>query len=148
MCLMVWKRTYVMTNQMPALLVQRAPWTRVAVMLLQSLYFSRPLSPPPPTFESYNPRRPFPRYIWSWSVEQNARDTQMTTRVTEGARRERHARENGLSRSSDFLAWKLKCWQARHVKRDLRVCLNNRGFPTALFKAHLMHCIELESILN
>ena len=112
------------------------------------LFFSPPLPPPPPTFESYNPRRPFPRYIWSWSVEQNARDTQMTTRVTEGARRERHARENGLSRSSDFLAWKLKCWQARHVKRDLRVCLNNRGFPTALFKAHLMHCIELESILN
>ena len=27
-----------------------------------------------------------------WSVEQNARDTQMTTRVTEGARRERRAR--------------------------------------------------------
>ena len=27
-----------------------------------------------------------------------------------------------------FLAWKLKCWQARHVKRDLRVCLNNRYF--------------------
>ena len=27
----------------------------------------------------------------SWSVEQNARDTQMTTRVTEGARRERRA---------------------------------------------------------
>ena len=35
-----------MTNQKPALLVQRAPWTRAAVMLLQSLYFSRP---PPPT---------------------------------------------------------------------------------------------------
>ena len=31
-----------MTNQMPALLIQRAPWTRAAVMLLQSLYFSRP----------------------------------------------------------------------------------------------------------
>ena len=31
-----------MTNQIPALLVQRAPWTRAAVMLLQSLYFSRP----------------------------------------------------------------------------------------------------------
>ena len=31
-----------MTNQTPALLVQRAPWTRAAVMLLQSLYFSRP----------------------------------------------------------------------------------------------------------
>ena len=28
--------------------------------------------------------------LFSWSVEQNARDTQMTTRVTEGARRERH----------------------------------------------------------
>ena len=26
--------------------------------------------------------------LFSWSVEQNARDTQMTTRVTEGARRE------------------------------------------------------------
>ena len=36
-----------MTNQMGALLVQRAPWTRVAVMLLQSLYSSRPLPPPP-----------------------------------------------------------------------------------------------------
>ena len=34
-----------MTNQTPALLVQRAPWTRAAVMLLQSLYFS---CPPPP----------------------------------------------------------------------------------------------------
>ena len=34
-----------MTNQTPALLVQRAPWTQAAVMLLQSLYFSRP--PPP-----------------------------------------------------------------------------------------------------
>ena len=49
--------------------------------------------------------------LFSLSVEQNARDTQMTTRVTEGARRERHdirettrkARQNGLSRSSDFL---------------------------------------------
>ena len=28
--------------------------------------------------------------LFSWSVEQNAGDTQMTTRVTEGARRERH----------------------------------------------------------
>ena len=28
--------------------------------------------------------------LFSWSVEQNARDTQMTTRGTEGARRERH----------------------------------------------------------
>ena len=28
--------------------------------------------------------------LFSWSVEQNARDTQMTTRVTEGARQGRH----------------------------------------------------------
>ena len=28
--------------------------------------------------------------LFSWSVEQNVQDTQMTTRVTEGARRERH----------------------------------------------------------
>ena len=35
-----------MTNQMPALLIQRAPWMRAAVMLLQSiLYFSCPPSP-------------------------------------------------------------------------------------------------------
>ena len=27
--------------------------------------------------------------LFSWSVQQNARDTQMTTRVSEGARRER-----------------------------------------------------------
>ena len=35
------------------------------------------------------------------------------------------------------------------MKRDLGVCLNNRGFPsgTFLFKAQLMQCIELESIL-
>ena len=86
MCLMVWKRTFygnidlsttcqcrqlklnplstqiniycLMTNQTPALLVQRAPWTRAAVMLLQFLYFSRPPSPHPP--QSYNPRTPAP----------------------------------------------------------------------------------------
>ena len=48
-----------MTKQTPALLVQRAPWTRAAVMLLQSLYFSRPSrpTPPPPSRQSYNPRR-------------------------------------------------------------------------------------------
>ena len=35
------------------------------------------------------------------------------------------------------------------MKRDLRGCLNNRGFPTFLFvKAQLMQCIKLESILN
>ena len=58
----------------------------------------------------------------------------MATRVTDGARRERHekrettrkARENGLSWSSDFLASELKCWQTRHVKRDLRVCLTKK----------------------
>ena len=36
------------------------------------------------------------------------------------------------------------------MKRDLRICLNKRGFPTFLYlkKAQLMQCIELESILN
>ena len=90
--------------------------------------------------------------LFSWSVKQNAWDTQMTMRVTEGTRRERHnkretncqPKENGLSRSSDFLAWKLKCWQAR--KRDLRVCLNNRGFPTFLFlksAAYALHRVRV-----
>ena len=48
-----------MTNQTPALLVQRAPWSRAAVMLLQSLYFSRPL----PATAIIPDARP-PRYIW------------------------------------------------------------------------------------
>ena len=34
-----------MTNQTPVLLVQRNLWTQDAVMLWQSLYFSRPPSP-------------------------------------------------------------------------------------------------------
>ena len=102
MCLMVWKRTVygnvdlsttcqcrqlrlnplstqiniycLMTNQTPALLVQRASWTRAAVMLLQSLYFSRPPPPPPPraiipdarplgTFENQDIRDGKTRYI-------------------------------------------------------------------------------------
>ena len=31
-------------------------------------------------------------FVQSWSIEQNARDTQMTTRVTEGARQESNSR--------------------------------------------------------
>ena len=53
-----------MTNQMPPLLVQRAPWTRAAVMLLQSLNFSRSPTPraiipdacPLDTFENQDSR--------------------------------------------------------------------------------------------
>ena len=61
-----------MTNQTPALLVQRAPWTRVAVMLLQSLYFSRPHPVPRAiipdarplgTFENQDTRDGKTRYI-------------------------------------------------------------------------------------
>ena len=44
-----------MTNQMPALLEQRAPQTQAAVMLGKSLYFPclPPQAPPP----RYKPRR-------------------------------------------------------------------------------------------
>ena len=54
-----------MTNQTHALRVQSAPWTRAAVMLLQSLHFSRPpppratipeARPPPGTFENEDGR--------------------------------------------------------------------------------------------
>ena len=53
-----------MTNQTHALRAQRAPWTRAAVMLLQSLHFSRPPPPratipearPPGTFENEDGR--------------------------------------------------------------------------------------------
>ena len=48
------------TNQTPKLLVQRASWTRATVMLLKSLYFSRPR---PPTAIIPDARAP-PRYIW------------------------------------------------------------------------------------
>ena len=83
----------------------------------------------------------FHHYLGAWNrLGEARRDKRETTRKV---------KENGLSRSRDFLAWKLKCWQARQMKSDLRVCLNNRGFPTFLFwKAQLMQCIELESILN
>ena len=60
----------------------------------------------------------------------------MTTRVTEGVRRERHkkrettrkARENGLSLSGFF---GMKTEVLRGL--DLRVCLNNRGLLAFLF---------------
>ena len=39
------QKSLVIKKKTPSLLVQRAPWTRAAEMLLQSLYFSRP--PPP-----------------------------------------------------------------------------------------------------
>ena len=54
--------------------------------------------------------------FFSWSINQNVnvRDTQMTMRMTEDARQERHekrettrkARENGLLSSSDFFGMK------------------------------------------
>ena len=100
MCLMVWKRTFygnvvlsttcqcrqlklnllstqiniycLMTNQTPALLVQRAPWTRAAVMLLQSLYFSRflPNRPRPlssfDTYARWQPLTQGARSRWSY----------------------------------------------------------------------------------
>ena len=34
--------------------------------------------------------------LFSWCIEQNARDTQTTTRVTEGARRERHEKREAV----------------------------------------------------
>ena len=37
------------------------------------------------SFKNNYPRRLRAVSLFSWSVEQNARDTQMTTRVTEGA---------------------------------------------------------------
>ena len=46
-----------MANYMPALLVQRAPWTQAAVMLLKSLYFPRP----PPRTAIFPDARP-PQY--------------------------------------------------------------------------------------
>ena len=63
-----------MTNQTPALLVQRAPWTRAAVTLLQSLDFSHHRPSPPPgaiipdarplgTFENQDTRDGKTQYI-------------------------------------------------------------------------------------
>ena len=60
-----------MTNQTPALVVQRAPSMRAAVLLLQSLYFSPPPSPraiirdarPLGTFENQDSRDGKTQYI-------------------------------------------------------------------------------------
>ena len=91
------------------------------------------------------------RSLFSWFGKLNAQEKQMNTRMTEGTmRQERHkkrqtnhkARENGLSRSSDFLAWKLKRWKAKYVHCDLRVCLNNRGFPSFLFSTKFMQTVQ------
>ena len=54
---------------------------------------------------------------WEIDLKIPTKDTEMTTHVTEGAGRERHDKRDTI-----FLAWKRKCWQARHVKRDLRGC--------------------------
>ena len=39
--------------------------------------------------------------LFSWSIEENARDTQTTTRETEGARRERHEKRLNLTKKRD-----------------------------------------------
>ena len=49
-----------MNNQTPALLVQRAPWTRAAVMLLQSPNFSRFLPNHPRSFSSLDTHSRWP----------------------------------------------------------------------------------------
>ena len=59
--------------------------------------------------------------LFSWSFEQNARDTQMITRVTEGARRERLKKKRDCSQSKsgneNFTAQKKFYWQLRRLKR-------------------------------
>ena len=76
--------------------------------------------------------------LFSWSVEQNARDTQMTTRVNEGARRERHFFLLGLPPS--FLAsrgFPAHCSRARAIpllnlkkKRDCSQSTFQPQFPS------------------
>ena len=67
--------------------------------------------------------------LFSWSVEQNARDKQMTTRVTEGARRERHdalvSRVSRLRRSTLARACTplTKFTKSEEKERLLAVCL-------------------------
>ena len=58
----------------------------VDVRRSKTLLLKLPIIPPYPSFDF----RLWAVSLFSWSVDQNARDTQMTTRVTEGARRERH----------------------------------------------------------
>ena len=80
----------------------------------------------------------FPRLpavsLFSWSVEQNARDTTMTTRVTEGARRERHA-QRSHARALPLLNLNLKKkrdgLQSIHFLKELveRICLLIKAFP-------------------
>ena len=68
--------------------------------------------------------------LFSWSVEQNAGDTQMTTRLTEGERRERHdkretTRKASLRKHPFLLA--LRRW-GRFARRN--VCDSATEIPT------------------
>ena len=117
MCLMVWKRTFygnvdlsttcqcrqlrlnplstqiniycIMTNQTHALLVQRAQWTRAAVMLLQSLYFSRP--PPSPLRAIIPDARPLGTF-----------ENQDTVTVRRGISKRSHEKIGDCEQSSHF----------------------------------------------
>ena len=70
--------------------------------------------------------------LFSWSVEQNVRDTQMKTRVTEGARRATHA-QRSHARALPLLNLKKKgdCLHSIHFLKELveRICLLIKAFP-------------------
>ena len=63
------------------------------------------------------------RSLFSWCIEQNARDTQTTTRMPEGARRERHEKREAVV--SFFFAglasrgrWTLARAKPLHIKSE------------------------------
>ena len=101
--------------------------------------------------------------LFSWSVEQNARDTQITTRVTEGARRaggchprfsarrsraralppkhlkkKRDCSHSSLSKSITWEGW----WRGHSWKVWVEVCL--LGLQTLTpFKTNIFHFVSL-----
>ena len=77
--------------------------------------------------------------LFSWSVKQNARDTQMTTRVTEGARRERLPPSFLASRVSRLAASPLNArarvhspyqiWRKGETARSLYIICHSSQLP-------------------
>ena len=75
--------------------------------------------------------------LFSWSVEQNARDTQMTTRVTEGARRERLPPSFLVSRGFAAQRWRARALPLLNLKKKSDCSLY--GVIGALWHHHEGH---------
>ena len=84
--------------------------------------------------------------LFSWFVEKNARDTQMTTRVTEGARRERHEKRESLFSLLGLQRSRARALPLLNLKKR-RDCSQSNVFPLFLpfsitVNLKLLYCVS------